>query len=550
MAKVVGEIQALTESLEEEARQNGAVAHLQQYLHALHIHGITTAHVEVNQPPNRRRAPSSLTCSDAPDSAIELSDDQTSPFGTTGAHKQPRVIVPAAVGTSLDEVDELLDELGEMPGEAPVPPPRSSARRAPSVNLNPSHDRRPSTSGSYSVSISSGNKSMTHHSPQSSWHRISHMRSWSRTRSETQESICEGYSTPGTDISTSSDPQPDSVERKRPDSETIGQPFDFARLSGWENPRSQVPVPDMTRPSTSSSSMTSQSAVPGTVRRSSSRLSTALKGLRIGRRSSSRARDEREPGRMEPQSQPESEPRSEPAYLEAPRAVFGVPLTESMQVAKGIGQDGYGSTESRKANNTRGYPLSVLRCVYFIQERGIQTPHIFGQDADHILLAKLKEIFSSVDTGYGKILDWDHFTVHEAANLILQFLSELPTPLVPPTAAKRWVSLSRQATISGSMAMRLDQGIDFWEEAFLGIHGPSRALLRLLLNLWGVIADMAEFNDMTAERLAGRVMRPLMHLPAARFDTDLMLGLAFVIRRRSEYQVKAKGGGRRSNAAF
>lgn len=543
-AKVVEEIRALTESFEEEARQNGAVAHLQQYLHALHIHAITAVHVELNHTQERRRAPSSV--SDAPDSAIELSDDQSSPFGT----QQPRLTGSPTIGTSLDEVDELLDALGEMPGEVPVPPPRSSARRAPSINLSPTHERRPSTSGGYSVSISSGHRSIANHSPQNNWHRTSHMRSWSLSPSETQGSICEGYSTSGTDISGQSDRQPDSPEKKRPDSETIGQPFNFARLTGWENPRAEVPVPDTTRPSTSSSSMTSQSAVPGMARRSSSRLSTALKGLRIARRTSSRARDEGGPEQPGPQL--ESEPQLEPPYLEAhaPRAVFSVSLTESMQVAKGIGQDGYGSTESRKANNTRGYPLSVLRCVYFIQERGMETPHIFGQGADHILLANLKEIFSSVDTGYGTILNWDQFTVHEAAGLILHFLAELPMPLVPPSAAKRWVSLSRQATISGSMALRLDQGIDFWEEAFLGIHGPSRALLRLLLNLWGVVADMAEFNDMTAERLAGRVIRPLMHLPAGRFDTDFMLGLAFMIRKRSEYQVKAKGGGRRSNAAF
>lgn len=548
-ANVVGEIRDLTESLEEEARQNGAVAHLQQYLHALHIHALTSVQpvrVEVvNHPQERRRAASSV--SDAPDSAIELSDDQASHIGT----KQPAPLAYPNIKTPLDEVDELLDGLGERPSDAPVPPPRSSARRAPSNSTSQLqlHERRPSNSGSYSVSISSGNKIVTHHSPQNSGQRTPHTRSWSLSPSETQDSICEGYSTPGTDISGQSDHQSNfSLEKKRPDSETIGQPFDLTRLSGWENPRAEVPVPpvpDMMRSSTSSSSATSQSALPGTARRSSSRLSTALKGLRLGRRSSSRARDGREP---EPPQ--DGEPRPGPVYLEPPRAVFGVSLSDSMQVAKGIGQDGYGSTESRKANSTRGYPLSVLRCVYFIQERGLQARHIFGQDADHILLAELKEVFSSVDTGYGKILDWDHFTVHEATNLILLFLAELPEPLVPPAAARRWVSLSRQATISGSMALRLDQGIDFWEEAFLGIHDPSRALLRLLLNMWGVVADMSEFNDMTAERLAGRVIRPLMHLPAARFDTDLMLGLAFMIRKRSEYQVKATGGGRRSNAAF
>lgn len=230
--------------------------------------------------------------------------------------------------------------------------------------------------------------------------------------------------------------------------------------------------------------------------------------------------------------------------------MFGVSLGESMQVAKGIGhQEGSGGSKVGSGNNNSrgGYPLCVLRCVYFIQEQGLKTPDIFGQEADHLLLSRLKEIFSSIETGYGKLLDWTQFTAHEAADLILLFLSELPTPLVPESVGKRWVFLSRQATVAGSMAMRLDQGIDFWEEALLGIHGPSRALLRLLLNLWGDIAGLSEFNDMTAERLAGRAMRPLMHLSAARFDTDLMLGLAFVIRKRSEYRMKVRGAvGRKS----
>jgi hypothetical protein len=55
---------------------------------------------------------------------------------------------------------------------------------------------------------------------------------------------------------------------------------------------------------------------------------------------------------------------------------------------------------------------------------------------------------------------------------------------------------------------------------------------------------------MTAERLAGRLLRPLMHAPPARDQTDLMLGLAFMIRKRSEYNLAANGVSRRSNAAF
>ncbi|KAM7211980.1 hypothetical protein V8F06_012650 [Rhypophila decipiens] len=556
-ARLATDIQDLATRLRPEARQNGAVARLEQYLDALLSRAMTAC--DQNEP-----ALSFVSnAADAPDSAVELSDGQQSPLRAKQS-KTPTSPSVASSSFQVDEVDEILDELREMPTEPPMPPPRS-ARRV--HHGTPSFDRPPSNADSYTVSVSSGYRSFsstTRHSPQNSWPRsLSHARSWSLSPSETPESIYEGYSTPATETSgAQSDRDSNSLEKVRPDSETIGQPLDFSRFSRWENPRANVPVPPvgagadaMGRPSTASSSTTNQSSGQGSgvVRRSSSRLSVALKGLRIGgRRSSSNAR-------LPPPQTPQSDHSLDPGSpLQPPecRAVFGVSLAESMQVAKGIGHDGYGGAKdgrdgsSNNNNTTRGYPLCVLRCVYFIQDMGLKTADLFGQDGDLVLLSNLKDIFSSIDTGYGTMLDWRRFTVHEAADLILLFLLELPSPLVPESVGKRWVFLSRQATVAGSMAMRLDQGIDFWEEAFLGIHGSSRALLRLLLNLWGDIADLSEFNDMTAERLAGRAMRPLMHLPAARFDTDLMLGLAFVIRKRSEYRMKAKGTGRKSNAAF
>ncbi|KAM7186610.1 putative GTPase-activating protein [Naviculisporaceae sp. PSN 640] len=560
-AKLATEIQELAARLEPQARQNGAVARLRQYLDALHNQASTKSNGGMKDVPERHHASASPSVSDAPDSAIELCDDQPSSlrFKQESTPNVPRSPTTDTSSICVDEVDEILDKLRDMRRDAPAPPPRS-ARRA--LRGTPSFDRSSNT-GSYTTSVSSGYRSssgQSQHSSLNSWQRsVNHGHSWSQSPSETPDSIYEGYSTPATEISgTQSDRDSGSLEKVRPDSETIGQPLDFSRFSRFENPRSNVPVPPSSasfRPSTSSSSATNQSGrmSSGMTRRSSSRLSTALRGLRIGgRRSSSYAPTEnRVPMPIPPV--PPSLRLDSALHFQLPESlpVFGVSLAQSMQVAKGIGHDGYsGPKDGGSKNSTsREYPLCVLRCVYFLQDQGLKTPDLFGQDGDHIRLSELKEIFSSIDTGYGKFLDWRCFTVHEAADLILLFLSELPTPLVPESVAKRWVFLSRQATVAGSMAMRLDQGIDFWEEAFLGIHGASRALLRLLLNLWGDIADLSEFNDMTAERLAGRAMRPLMHLPAARFETDLMLGLAFMIRKRSEYRMKAKGTGRRSNAA-
>lgn len=560
-ARLVTEIQELAARLEPQARQNGAVARLQQYLDALHRHALTKSAGATTHVQEHAQANASPSMSGAPDSAIELCDDQHSPLYAKRENipSIPRSPITDTSSIRVDEVDEILDELREMRRDAPIPPPRS-ARRTP--HGTPTFDRS-SNAGSYTASVSSGYRSLSgnsHHSTQGSWQRsVSHARSWSLAPSEAPDSIYEGYSTPATEVSCGqSGRDSGSLEKVRPDSETIGQPLDFSRFSRFENPRANVPVPPCgpsVRPSTSSSSTTNQSGrmSNGMVRRSSSRLSMALRGLRIGgRRSSSSAPSQNRVPMPPPPLEPSLPDSAFHFQVLGSLPVFGVPLAQSMQVAKGVDHDGNTSSkEGRNANNnTREYPLCVLRCVYFIQDQGLETPDIFGQDGNQLRLSELKEIFSSIDTGYGKILDWCRFTVHEAADLILLFLSELPTPLVPESVAKRWLFLSRQATVAGSMAMRLDQGIDFWEEAFLGIHGASRALLRLLLNLWGDIVDMSEFNDMTAERLAERTMRPLVHLPAARFETDLMLGLAFMIRKRSEYRMKAKGTGRKRNAVL
>ncbi|KAI0593453.1 Rho GTPase activation protein [Biscogniauxia sp. FL1348] len=211
--------------------------------------------------------------------------------------------------------------------------------------------------------------------------------------------------------------------------------------------------------------------------------------------------------------------------------VFGVSLQKSMQVAKGTAKTHH---SGNGGSSRRDFPLCMQKCCFFIKNEGVEAPGIFAEPGDRLLVAKLKDIFSRAPT-FGEDIDWEEFGVYEAADLILLYLSQLPKPLVTETIAKRWISLSRQATISGSHGTRLDQCIDFWEEALGGLRGPSRSLFKLLLNLWGDIAEAADKNDMTAERLAAVVIKPLMHVSSAKYDTDYMLSLAFLIRKRSEY---------------
>ena len=501
MAKVASQISGVAAKLLYESQQNGAVARLEHYLDALKAYA--TEHMELE----RRTQPSKASSvTDAPDSAIDIGDDHSLPIMRPESIPATPSLLPSerpSLNMPIEEIEELLDELKEMPARPPTPPPRSLARgRAASHgNLgtrpdNAESDSRPGHSRSHSFA------------PR-------YMAAWG-----------EG-------------PPPSDTTSIRSGLTRSDSRVSRTWNSIFENPRAEVP-----RPSTSSSSIQSfDPSRPTMMRRSSSRLSNRFRSFSI-RSSSSQQRKLKKPEQLTPpivDPEPEPEPNTE---------VFGVPLAESLKLARGLAGARHDDSSRR---TTREYPLSVLRCVYFIRDvDGISTPHIFGQDSNPKRLARLRHIFSSPDFGYGRDLDWSQFTVHEAADIILAFISELPTPLVCESVARRWVSMSRQAIQSPSVALRLDQGMDFWEEAFIGLKGGSaaRALLKLLLDLWGEVADKADENDMTAERLAGRVVKGLMQLEPGKYETDFMLALAFMIRRRSEYVVKTKGEERKSNAAF
>lgn len=232
-----------------------------------------------------------------------------------------------------------------------------------------------------------------------------------------------------------------------------------------------------------------------------------------------------------------------------PDDIFGVSLKKSMQMATATVKTHH---DGSKGSSRRDFPRCILSCVNFIKDNGgVRAPHIFGGEMaggeSMVRVASLKEAFSTAPYyGEGNI-DWAAHDVYDAAELIVLFLQQLAKPLVSETVAKRWIVLSKQATVPNHL--RLEACIDFWDEALLGIRGAARSLFKLLLNLWGDVADAAELNEMTAERLAARMLNPLMHLPAGKYTTDYMLGLAFLIRKRSEYSVMLRDG-RKSKAAF
>ncbi|KAI0193426.1 Rho GTPase activation protein [Astrocystis sublimbata] len=224
--------------------------------------------------------------------------------------------------------------------------------------------------------------------------------------------------------------------------------------------------------------------------------------------------------------------KSEEVARPETKAVFGVSLQKSMAAAKGSSKTHHGD---HGGSSRREFPLCIQKCCNFLQKEGASAPGLFTEPGDMFQVAKLKELFS-VGPTYGEDINFANYTAYDAADLIMLYLSQLPRPLVPESLIKRWISLSRQATMSGSHAARLDQCIDFWEEALSGLRGPSRSLFKLLLNTWADAAMAEDRNNMKAEALADAVLKPLTHVSSSQHRIDYMLSLAFLIRKRGEYQ--------------
>jgi len=488
------EIANLTARLHNEFSKNGALLHLQSFLDALRAHAEGSGVIiEADQ---------ASSVSDGPDSAIEMSDEPSFP-----PHKEPEH--HRHVGLPIEEIDELLDQLEDMPTRPPTPPPKAARRNSvrSSVVISPApFERRPSTTESgIMIPASPGLDSPQHPTVPA---RASSIRPFdlppSHRRAESLYTAVTILSSDDSQSLRSAKPAPNSSSNR------MSRFFGHMRNALSES----APSPSTTP------------ARPRTASDVSRRFSTTFRRIPL---LPFPHRDAAAPATAEPD------------------AVFGVSLSKSMQIAKSMAKTHHtGSGSSR-----RDFPLCMLNSVTYLREsQGYLARDIFGAASESpARAANLRTLFSEAPD-YGAHLDWAPFTPHDAADLILYFLSSLPKPLVPEAVARRWVVLSKQATLSGSHAVRLEQCIDFWEEALGGIRGPARSLFKLLLNLWGDVADAADFNDMTAERLAGRLVKPLMHTPAGRYDTDYMLGLAFLIRKRSEYTMLLGGSGRKSNAAF
>lgn len=138
-------------------------------------------------------------------------------------------------------------------------------------------------------------------------------------------------------------------------------------------------------------------------------------------------------------------------------------------------------------------------------------------------IKELQAIFDSPDR-YGKGLDWQGYTVHDAANVLRRYLNQLPQPIVPLDFYERCREplRSHQAQAVGDTeAQAQDVGnfdqnaaITTYQHLITELPPLNRQLLLYILDLLAVFASKSDLNRMNSVNLAAIFQPGLLSHPA------------------------------------
>ncbi|KAJ5718865.1 uncharacterized protein N7483_009947 [Penicillium malachiteum] len=182
---------------------------------------------------------------------------------------------------------------------------------------------------------------------------------------------------------------------------------------------------------------------------------------------------------------------------ESPRGIFGVPLNESIKYANVA----ISLTNEHGENFIYGYvPIVVAKCGVFLKEKATDVEGIFRLNGSAKRIKDLQELFDSPER-YGKGLDWEGYTVHDAANVLRRYLNQLPEPIVPLEFYERFrepLRVYQKQVQEGSQVAEADK----FDHAKAVSTYQHLILLLYILDLLAVFASKSEQNRMTSANLS------------------------------------------------
>ncbi|RKP30840.1 RhoGAP-domain-containing protein [Metschnikowia bicuspidata] len=109
---------------------------------------------------------------------------------------------------------------------------------------------------------------------------------------------------------------------------------------------------------------------------------------------------------------------------------FGVPLQQAVkQAAAKISILGADSAPLDDVLHYGRIPIVVAKCGVYLKRSGLNVEGIFRVAGSSKRIKELQIIFNTPPL-FGKKLDWDGFTVHDAASVLRRYLNALPEPLI------------------------------------------------------------------------------------------------------------------------
>ncbi|KAM9920624.1 hypothetical protein OXX59_007046 [Metschnikowia pulcherrima] len=112
---------------------------------------------------------------------------------------------------------------------------------------------------------------------------------------------------------------------------------------------------------------------------------------------------------------------------------FGVPLEDAISQAAAkisiLGSESGNEADEDVLHYGR-IPIVVAKCGVYLKNNGLNVEGIFRVGGSSKRIKELQIIFNTPPE-FGKRLNWDGYTVHDAASVLRRYLNALPEPLIP-----------------------------------------------------------------------------------------------------------------------
>ena len=152
---------------------------------------------------------------------------------------------------------------------------------------------------------------------------------------------------------------------------------------------------------------------------------------------------------------------------------------------------------------------------------GLSVENLFCISGSPLRLQNLQDSFNRYPR-FGDDLDWNGYTVHDAASILLRFLNRLPEPVIPLERYEAFQNPLKQDFLDWKWTTEPPEGLAWppketsitqeYKRQISLLPGASRQVLLYLLDLFAVIAFRSESNKMTSWRLA-KLFQPMVLSP-------------------------------------